>query len=204
MLSSQKSWCGVLSRPLSPCGGGPGWADEKVFSRHCCCPPVSVANFLMPRILGPSPQPSPKGRGSQFGLIAKPRARRHWFRGTLTPALSQGEREPVWPDREAFRARRHWFRGTLTPALSQGEREPVWPDREAFRARRTGSAGPSPQPSPKGRGSQFGLIAQPGATRYWLPLPLGEGWVRGSQFGLIAQPGALPVLAPSPLGRGLG
>ena len=32
------------------------------------------------------------------------------------------------------------------------------------------------------------------ATRYWLPLPRGEGWDEGScsQFGLIAQPVSLP------------
>ena len=45
---------------------------------------------------------------------------------------------------------------------------------------RAKARGPSPQPSPKGRGSQFSLPAQPDApTCYWLPLPRGEGWGEG-------------------------
>ena len=54
--------------------------------------------------------------------------------------------------------------------------------------------GPLPQPSPTGRGSQFGLIAQPDALRVTGSLSRGErAGVRGSQFGLIALPGALLV-----------
>ena len=75
--------------------------------------------------------------------------------------------------------------------------------------------GPSPQPSPTGRGSQFGLIAPPLALLIFCfanvimpriglsPQPSPKG--RGSQFGLIAPPLCCNLLlAPSPLGRGLG
>ena len=51
--------------------------------------PSCLANFITPRLARPSPQPSPTGRGSQFGLLAQP--------GTLpvTGSLSRGERAGV-------------------------------------------------------------------------------------------------------------
>ena len=61
----------------------------------------------MPQLAGPSPQPSPTGRGSQFGLFARP--------GSLpgTGSLSRWERAgvrgPVWPVRTGWRATRYWL-----------------------------------------------------------------------------------------------
>ena len=71
--------------------GASHWGDEKVFSRRVLFSARSCyADFIMPRITGPSPQPSPKGRGSQFGLSAQPGARPR-FREGEAPA------EPRWP-----------------------------------------------------------------------------------------------------------
>ena len=105
-------------------------------SRHCCFSSVSVARISStPQLAGPSPQPSPTGRGSQFGLLAQPvRATRYWLplpRGEgaslacshslalLDGSLSHGEREPVWPVRTAWRATRYWL--PLPPGEGWGE-----------------------------------------------------------------------------------
>ena len=42
-------------------------------------------------------------------------------------------------------------------------------------------------------------------TRYWLPLPLGEGWGEGASFGLLAQPWRVTrYWLPHPRGEGWG
>ena len=91
------------------------WADEKTLSRHCCFPPVSVARFHRAAARGPSPQPSPKGRGSQFGLLAQPRRYCYWLplpRGEgwgEGPVGNGATKQPVWA---AF----HFPPPTLSPS----------------------------------------------------------------------------------------
>ena len=174
-------------------------------------PIMCRARALRPGQNGPpSPhQPSPKGRGSQESRRRAGYATWPKLELALTPALSQGEREPVMRSALGSAAWPNWL--ALTPALSHRERELVmrvragsaaWPNWLALTPAL--SHGERELVMRSAQGCEF--------RPNWLPLPLGEGWGEGPRSphhdeirptkSAGKQEGGPAVLPPRPHGRG--